>query len=165
VNIRRCYEILELERGASIDEVKQAYKDIVNVWHPDRFSNNLRLKQKAENKLKEANAAYETVKLFLSSNEELEPEQKESSRSEAGAGARDKTEAVAETGTRIVLSLWSYLSATIRQIIDKQVSKIEKEESLRPGGPNRSKKGGGMGRGKGVGRGREGAGRRERGKP
>ncbi len=118
MNIRRCYEILELERGASIDEAKQAYKDIVNVWHPDRFSNNLRLKQKAEKKLKEANAAYETVKLFLSSNEELGPEQKESSQSE--------TEAVAEAGTRIVLNLWSYLSTTIRQIIDKQVSKIEK---------------------------------------
>ena len=106
-----------------MDEAKQAYKDIVNVWHPDRFSNNLRLKQKAEKKLKEANAAYETVKLFLSSNEELEPGQKESSQSEAGAEARDKTEAVAEAGTRIVLSLWSYLSTTIRQIIDKQVQK------------------------------------------
>ena len=107
-----------------MDEAKQAYKDIVNVWHPDRYSNNPRLKQKAEKKLKEANAAYETVKLFLSSNEE--PGQKESSQSEAGAEARDKTEAVAEAGTRIVLGLWSYLSTTIRQIIDKQVSKIEK---------------------------------------
>ncbi|MBW1888862.1 MAG: molecular chaperone DnaJ, partial [Deltaproteobacteria bacterium] len=45
--------MFELDRLASPYEVKQAYKDIVNVWHPDRFSNNPRLKQKAEEKLKE----------------------------------------------------------------------------------------------------------------
>jgi len=37
---------------------------MVNIWHPDRFSSNPRLKQKAENKLKEINEAYEAMQSF-----------------------------------------------------------------------------------------------------
>ena len=48
MDIKRCYEILELEPTASVKDLKQAYKDIVNVWHPDRFSHSTRLKKKAE---------------------------------------------------------------------------------------------------------------------
>jgi len=59
-----CFEILGLKPGSSEGEVKQAYKDLVNVWHPDRFNNNARLQQKAQEKLKEINAAYEYIKSF-----------------------------------------------------------------------------------------------------
>src|SRR5947207_13147692 len=50
--------ILEIERGASLAEIKQAYRDQTKVWHPDRFSNDIRLKNKAEEKLKRINLAY-----------------------------------------------------------------------------------------------------------
>jgi DnaJ-domain-containing protein 1 len=63
-NIDRCFEILELNPGASQEELNQAYRDLVNVWHPDRFSNNQRLQKKAEEKLKEINAAYEYIRSF-----------------------------------------------------------------------------------------------------
>ena len=46
MTIRRSFEILELQRGATLDDARQAYKDIVNVWHPDRFTANPRLKHK-----------------------------------------------------------------------------------------------------------------------
>jgi len=62
--IDRCIEILGLKPGASQEEVNQAYRDLVNVWHPDRFVGNLRLQKKAEEKVKEINAAYEYVKSF-----------------------------------------------------------------------------------------------------
>jgi DnaJ-domain-containing protein 1 len=62
--INRCIEILELEPGASEEEVNQAYRDLANVWHPDRFANNPRLQKKAEEKLKEINAAYEYIRSF-----------------------------------------------------------------------------------------------------
>jgi preprotein translocase subunit Sec63 len=62
--ISRCIEILGLKPGASQDEVNQAYRDLVNVWHPDRFVNNPRLQKKAEGKIKEINAAYEYIKSF-----------------------------------------------------------------------------------------------------
>ncbi len=67
MDIQRYFEILELDSKASPDEVKQAYRDLVNVWHPDRFPGNPRLKQKAEEKLKEINEAYERALSFLSS--------------------------------------------------------------------------------------------------
>src|SRR5437764_14911981 len=50
--------ILEIERGASLAEIRQAYRDQTKVWHPDRFSNDIRLKNKAEEKLKRINLAY-----------------------------------------------------------------------------------------------------------
>ena len=62
--INRCIEMLGLKPGASQEEVNQAYKDLVNVWHPDRFVGNPRLQKKAEGKLKEINASYEHVKSF-----------------------------------------------------------------------------------------------------
>jgi DnaJ-domain-containing protein 1 len=62
--ISRCIEILGLKPNASQEEVNQAYRDLANVWHPDRFANNLRLQKKAEEKLKEINAAYEYIKSF-----------------------------------------------------------------------------------------------------
>lgn len=36
-DIEQYFEILGLKTGASLDEVKGAYRDLVKVWHPDRF--------------------------------------------------------------------------------------------------------------------------------
>ncbi|MGI0494213.1 J domain-containing protein [Alkalinema pantanalense CENA528] len=65
MNIRQCYEVLELNPPVSHDDLKQAYKDLVQVWHPDRFSHNPRLRQKAEEKLKQINVAYESLEHLL----------------------------------------------------------------------------------------------------
>ena len=108
MDIEQSFEILELDRGASTDEIKQSYKDIVAVWHPDRFSNNPRLKQKAEEKLKEVNVAYDTLKSYLSSEQQMEPKQE---KAQPDAAPYDKTEAMVEAGTGIALSLWSCLSS------------------------------------------------------
>jgi len=59
--LRQCYETLGITPGASVEEIKQAYKDSVKVWHPDRFENDPRLKLKAQEKIKEINAAYEKI--------------------------------------------------------------------------------------------------------
>jgi TonB family protein len=50
--------LLEVEPGASLEEIKQAYRDQTKVWHPDRFANDVRLQKKAEAKIKEINLAY-----------------------------------------------------------------------------------------------------------
>lgn len=52
------YEALGLTPGASAREVKDAYRDLAKVWHPDRFAHDPRLQQKAQEKLKEINEAY-----------------------------------------------------------------------------------------------------------
>ncbi|MEH2393276.1 MAG: pentapeptide repeat-containing protein [Nostoc sp.] len=62
-DLEQYYRILELEPGATLDEVNQAYKDLVFVWHPDRIpKDNLRLQQKAQNKLKAINEAREKLR-------------------------------------------------------------------------------------------------------
>ncbi|HLC41664.1 MAG TPA: J domain-containing protein [Methylomirabilota bacterium] len=61
-DLDRYYEILGLTPGASPEEIKQAYRDLAKVWHPDRFSDNDRLQQKAEEKLKDVNKAYQRLK-------------------------------------------------------------------------------------------------------
>ena len=55
------YKILELESNATPDQIKQAYKDLARVWHPDRFLNDPKLQEKAQEKLKEINIAYQQL--------------------------------------------------------------------------------------------------------
>jgi TonB family protein len=52
---------LEVEPGASLEEIRQAYRDQTKVWHPDRFSNDIRLQKRAEEKLKQINLAYQRL--------------------------------------------------------------------------------------------------------
>lgn len=55
------YELLGVKPGASIAELKAAYRDMAKVWHPDRFAHDERLQKKAQEKLKEINEAYEQL--------------------------------------------------------------------------------------------------------
>jgi hypothetical protein len=66
--IDKYYQILGLTPGASKEEIKQAYKDLVKVWHPDRFPNHQRLRNKANKKIKEINIAYESLKSYIAQN-------------------------------------------------------------------------------------------------
>ena len=53
------YRALGLQKGATKTEIKQAYRDLAKIWHPDRLSpDDERLRRKAEAKLKEINEAY-----------------------------------------------------------------------------------------------------------
>jgi hypothetical protein len=54
-------DVLGLKPGATPVERKEAYRDLVKVWHPDRFGSDLRLRQKAEEKLQQINDAYRVL--------------------------------------------------------------------------------------------------------
>jgi hypothetical protein len=62
VDFNRAYKVLGLYPGASRDEVKRAYRDMAQVWHPDRFEHNERLAQKAQKNLKRINEAFNLLK-------------------------------------------------------------------------------------------------------
>lgn len=68
MDLKSCYDILEIGNSASPREIKQAYRDLIRVWHPDRFPNNGRLIKKAETKIKALNEAYRTIVSDLNSN-------------------------------------------------------------------------------------------------
>ncbi|MEM7820361.1 MAG: J domain-containing protein [Candidatus Aenigmatarchaeota archaeon] len=59
--MEKYYRILDLPTNASEQEVKQAYRELVKVWHPDRFTHDVKLQKKAEEKLKEINDAYQRI--------------------------------------------------------------------------------------------------------
>jgi hypothetical protein len=65
----RCRMLLGLQEIYSEEQLRQAYHDMVKVWHPDRFAHDERLRHIAQDKLKEINGAYEFLlaKLFADS--------------------------------------------------------------------------------------------------
>lgn len=63
-NLQQYYTILGLQPGASLFEIKQAYRDLAFVWHPDRFPDTPHLKQKAEEEIKKINEAYQLLKSY-----------------------------------------------------------------------------------------------------
>jgi hypothetical protein len=62
-NLADCYALLDLTPGASEEEVRAAYLDLVKVWHPDRYAHESpRLRKRAEEKLLALNQAYERIR-------------------------------------------------------------------------------------------------------
>jgi hypothetical protein len=59
---RRWLEVLGLAPGATRQQLDQAYRDLVKVWHPDRFESDPLLRLKTQEKLRELNAAYEGLR-------------------------------------------------------------------------------------------------------
>ena len=55
------YSILEIPESATPEEIKQAYRLLLQVWHPDRFHHSPVLLAKAEKKTREINAAFGTL--------------------------------------------------------------------------------------------------------
>jgi molecular chaperone DnaJ len=52
------YKVLGIKEGASYDEIKRAYRELVKKYHPDRYRDNP-LSDLAEEKMREINEAYE----------------------------------------------------------------------------------------------------------
>ena len=57
----KYYELLGVRPGVSAQELKTAHRDLAKVWHPDRFAHDPRLQQKAQEKLKEINEAFDLL--------------------------------------------------------------------------------------------------------
>lgn len=54
-------KILDLEPGASAAAVKRAYREMLMVWHPDRFEDGSELQEKATEKTRQVQLAYELL--------------------------------------------------------------------------------------------------------
>ena len=57
-----AYTILEIERSASDEEVKKAYRNMAKKYHPDRVNTeDEAIRKGAEEKFKEVQKAYEQI--------------------------------------------------------------------------------------------------------
>ena len=142
MDFQRCLEILELDHAPSSVEIRQAYKDLVNVWHPDRFVHNPRLQEKAEKKLKEINTAYHSlISQWQMNAEQPEPPLGDSGKSEDREKAEGspkpsshlpktgRTELAVELGTRAVLTICYSLYKAFTHVAADLEARAEREAS------------------------------------
>jgi hypothetical protein len=69
----QAYRMLGLAPGATPEEVKTAYRDLAQVWHPDRFPDNERLRQKAARNQQLINEAYAVLRALEPPPAPVEP--------------------------------------------------------------------------------------------
>ena len=55
-NLPNFYDVLEIQRNASQDDIKKQYRYLAKKWHPDKKNGSL-----AEKKMAEINKAYEVL--------------------------------------------------------------------------------------------------------
>ncbi|QWR77241.1 DnaJ domain-containing protein [Candidatus Magnetomonas plexicatena] len=92
-NIEKSLEVLGLNSKASPEEIKEAYKDLVKVWHPDRFAHDPKLQKKAGDKLSEINEAYRNLKDYHIKNDTGHAEESDKVRAEDKKTADNKESA------------------------------------------------------------------------
>jgi len=81
-----AFDILGLQPDASAAELKDAYRDLVKVWHPDRFPNDPKLRAKAQEKLKDVNEAYAVLNEHIRAGRGPSSQSSENTQSRPSAG-------------------------------------------------------------------------------
>src|ERR1051326_2166377 len=61
MQIDEAQRVLMVRAGASREQIRQAYLDLVRVWHPDRLGSDAHLRTFAEEQLRRINEAYEVL--------------------------------------------------------------------------------------------------------
>ena len=61
MDLQHLCEVLCIQPGASVAELKAAYRDLAQVWHPDRFVASSPLSTLATDKMQEINEAYKQL--------------------------------------------------------------------------------------------------------
>ncbi len=56
--------VLGLDRKATKEEIKQAYRSLAKKWHPDRYANQPQLLAEAEVRIQQINQAYDKLKNY-----------------------------------------------------------------------------------------------------
>jgi preprotein translocase subunit Sec63 len=58
----KYYEALEIKSGASMDEIKAAYRQVMKKYHPDKFASDPEKQKYAEQLAQKINEAYDYLK-------------------------------------------------------------------------------------------------------
>ncbi len=98
MGLEQLLALFDLKRGFTHEDLERAYRDLVRVWHPDKYAYNARLQRKAEEKLKDINQGYAMLKDFLSriplsADRNATPAERAPGRTHRGPHARGTTDA------------------------------------------------------------------------
>jgi curved DNA-binding protein CbpA len=116
--IKSSFRVLDLEPTASEQDAKQAWRQLAKVWHPDRFPNDEKLRQRGQEKLKEINAAYEMLQDYFenpshSERQSQPPQRPEQTEPETPKPFTQEPRVTEETRL-------DFLKFTIKEEIEKQ---------------------------------------------
>lgn len=67
-DVTQSYAVLGINHTASPELIKQTYRKLAKVWHPDRYTHDPALKAQAEVEIKKINQAYATIKAYQAEN-------------------------------------------------------------------------------------------------
>ena len=81
--LKQYFDILEIEPTESLDAIKQAYKEMIKVWHPDRFAHDPSMQQKATEKMKKINNAYTILCNYLEEQAKVARDREEAERQQS----------------------------------------------------------------------------------
>ena len=51
------FKVLGVTKYSTKEQIKKAYKDLIKIWHPDKFENNTKKQSEAQEKCKIINDA------------------------------------------------------------------------------------------------------------
>lgn len=75
MTIDECFQLLDLNSNATLEELKIARKELLQVWHPDKFPPDSKLAQRALEKSKQINDAYDKLVIYLKTGQYKQPSQ------------------------------------------------------------------------------------------
>ena len=120
----QALKTLELHAGASRQEIKQAYRDLASVWHPDRFKKGTRLQEKASERLKEINSAYEVLCSYEDGSSRANEARTEHTGPKHGASGTEQSETQRQNGaspsakqTESLIRPWVVIAALIFVVV------------------------------------------------
>lgn len=68
MELEKAYRVLKVEKTATLEEIRNSYRELAKKYHPDLYQNNP-LVYLAEEKSKEVNEAYEVLEDYLENKE------------------------------------------------------------------------------------------------
>lgn len=72
LTLEQAFQILEVPSTATWEDVRQAYREMVKVWHPDRFQEDAKFQARATKKIQDINAAYQILEKHFESPQPIQ---------------------------------------------------------------------------------------------
>lgn len=87
-SVNEYCKVLGIDATATPENLKKAYRNLVKQWHPDKFQNDLRLQNNAQERLQEINEAYRALEPIILKSQKSHSSPSKESKSRAAAGRR-----------------------------------------------------------------------------